>query len=97
MDITKVVEMLLSAGADKNAATNCGTTPISVAAENGHHRVVQMLLAAGADVNAANYVATALYAAAQSEHYQVVEMLLAAGADMNAANKNGVTPLYVAA
>ena len=48
-----VVSALLTAGADKNATTQNGITPLDIAAEKGHEVVVSALLAAGADVNAA--------------------------------------------
>jgi hypothetical protein len=49
-----VVELLLAAGADADAAMETdGTTPILYATENGHADVVKMLLAAGAKANLA--------------------------------------------
>src|SRR3989338_6210598 len=49
----QIVEMLLAAGVDMNAAANDGATPVFAAAERGHNRVVEMLVAAGADMNTA--------------------------------------------
>ena len=49
-----VVEILLAAGANKNAVMNNGVTLIYLASQNGHDIVVEMLLAAGADMNATN-------------------------------------------
>ncbi|KAH7187151.1 hypothetical protein DER44DRAFT_816595 [Fusarium oxysporum] len=86
-----VVELLLVAGADVNAAAaaNHGLTALQVAAGGGHLEVVEKLLAGGANVNAAAATfargRTALQAAAGGGHLEVVEKLLAAGADVNAA------------
>ena len=44
--------MLLAAGADLNAVDDSGTTPISIAAQEGHHQIVEILLAAGANLGA---------------------------------------------
>ena len=49
-----VVEALLAAGADVQAANNDGDTALMYAAEGGHLPVVAALLAAGADVQAAS-------------------------------------------
>ena len=43
-----VVSALLTAGAEKNAATRGGWTPLSVATHKGYGDVVSALLAAGA-------------------------------------------------
>ncbi|ESU18178.1 hypothetical protein FGSG_11425 [Fusarium graminearum PH-1] len=85
-----VVELLLAAGADVNAAaaSEHGRTALEAAAEGGHLKVIEKLLAAGADVNAAaasKHGRTALQAAAEGGHLKVIEKLLAAGADANAA------------
>eukprot|EP00957_Ditylum_brightwellii_P060097 4563924-Ditylum_brightwellii.AAC.1 len=45
----KVVEVLLSHGADVNNATNSGWKPIHFAAREGHKEVVKVLLSHGAD------------------------------------------------
>jgi len=77
----KVVEKLLAANADVNAATAATAgvwTALQAAAQGDHLEVVERLLAANANVNAAA-------AAAQGGHLEVVERLLAANADVNAA------------
>jgi ankyrin repeat protein len=45
-----VVQLLLSAHAEVNSATNYGDTPLSEAAMNGHSKVVQLLLDAHVEV-----------------------------------------------
>eukprot|EP00438_Fugacium_kawagutii_P028689 Skav214067 [mRNA] locus=scaffold2017:910060:910224:- [translate_table: standard] len=42
----------MEAGADCNQATDNDTTPLYVAARNGHLEIVRLLRAAGADVDA---------------------------------------------
>ena len=51
---TEVVKLLLEAGADKNAATDPGMTPLHLSVENSCTEVVKLLLAAGADQNLAD-------------------------------------------
>ena len=97
----QVVERLLKAGADVNAAStaNRGRTPLQAALEGGHMQVVDQLLNAGADVNAAAAEfegRTALQAASEGGHVQVIERLLDAGADVNAAASRGQTALQAA-
>ena len=94
----EVVQVLLEAGADKNAATQDGETALMAAARDGHLEVVQVLLDAGADKNAAKQNgATALMLAAQNAYLEVVQVLLEAGADKNAAMQDGATALMIAA
>ncbi|KAJ4041185.1 hypothetical protein NW753_010593 [Fusarium oxysporum] len=99
-----VVELLLVAGADVNAAAAAagydGRTALQAAAGGGHLEVVEKLLAEGADVNAAgiDFGRTALQAAARGGHLEVIEKLLVAGADVNAAGIDfGWTALQAAA
>ena len=48
-----IVPLLLSAGANVNAArTDIGTTALMLASQNGHRGIVPLLLSAGANVNA---------------------------------------------
>ncbi|EHK19820.1 uncharacterized protein TRIVIDRAFT_171764 [Trichoderma virens Gv29-8] len=98
-----IVEKLLAAGADVNAAAAgfYGRTALQAAAWNGHQEIVEKLLAAGADINAASYYGwTALQAAAEKGHQEIIKKLLAAGADINAAagaGDSGQTALQAAA
>ncbi|KAK4172309.1 hypothetical protein QBC36DRAFT_294484 [Triangularia setosa] len=97
----QVVDRLLSAGADVNAAAadEYGRTALQAASQGGHLQVVDRLLSAGADVNAAAGFdgRTALQAASQGGHLQVVDRLLSTGADVNAAAaRHGLTALQAA-
>ncbi|KAH7201231.1 hypothetical protein DER44DRAFT_439363 [Fusarium oxysporum] len=89
-----VVELLLVAGADVNAAAAAchdGRTALQVASGGGHLEVVEKLLAGGANINAAATSGgeTALQGAAEGGHLEVVEKLLAEGANINAAATSG--------
>ena len=48
-----ILEMLLDHGADPNAATSNGETPLWIAAQNGHTHIVNLLIHRGAQVNVA--------------------------------------------
>lgn len=84
----------------KDEANADGTTPLYVAACNGHIEVVKVLIAAQADINQArnDTGATPLWIAADCGHTEVVKALIAAQADINQAiNGIDTTPLYAAA
>lgn len=92
---SKIVELLIQAGADVNIA--CGgreETPLHLAADSGDAASVKLLLAAGARVNARNFQgSTPLYVAADSSSPEVVALLLKAGAEVDARGVGGNTPL----
>jgi Ankyrin repeats (3 copies)/Ankyrin repeats (many copies) len=71
-----VVQLLLEHGADINAQSQIGWTPLHVASFNGVLEVVRLLLEHGADVEAKDYSGkTALQIAAEEGHDEVVELL----------------------
>ncbi len=78
--------MLLDAGADVNAVSQLGRTPLIIAAAAHDSRdVVRLLLSKGANVNASDTTGvTALIAAANVDNLDVATMLLAHGADAHA-------------
>jgi hypothetical protein len=94
----KIVELLLTAGADKEAKQIDGFTALVIAAEKGHDECVVLLLTAGADKDATTQEGgTALYMAAQHGHEKCVELLLTAGADKKTKTNTGSTALIIAA
>jgi hypothetical protein len=97
--LSEVVQQLLAAGADVEAADSDGITPLYAAAANGHYEVAKLLFAAGAAVNAVrpDIGLTPLYAAATAGHTGVVQLLLQKGAEPYPVNRSGGTALSVAA
>lgn len=91
----KIVELLLSAGADVNIKTKKCTRPnntaLIYAARNGHIEVVKTLLSVkGININVKGCDGTALAMAAGNGHEEVVKMLLEAnGININAKNDKG--------
>ncbi len=91
------ISRCLKAGADVNARTKNGFTPLHRAAEHSTTpAVVTVLVKAGADVNARTKIGwTPLYVAARnSTTPAIVTALLKAGADVNARTEFGLTPLH---
>jgi ankyrin repeat protein len=87
--------MLLQSGADKDAKTVNGNTPLHAAAYHGSHEVVQLLLEAGADKDAQfRGGVTPLHHAARQGHIGVALMLVRAGANKEATTDNGDTPIH---
>jgi hypothetical protein len=81
----KLVELLISAGADMNAIGGDYGTALQLASVEGNLGVVKVLLAAGADTDLqAGHYGTALQAAVAGRHEDIVLMLLNARADINA-------------
>ena len=93
------VQEAIRAGAEVNARTVIGWTPLMWAAVfNQNPKVISLLIAAGAEVNARNKSGfTPLMFAAGNPNSEVISVLLAAGANINARNKSGFTPLIFAA
>ena len=102
----EIAELLISKGAEVNAKSNKGITPLhnaalgggnQNAAHGGQKEIAELLIAKGAEVNAKDRDGfTPLHSAAQvwiKVNTEVVELLIAEGADVNAKDDDGTTPL----
>lgn len=87
----------LDRGANVNAQTEEGVTPLMYAAENGDTAVIALLISRGADVNIKPYDGfSALMSACLFNHLDAAIMLIENGADINALNMYGATSLMIA-
>lgn len=90
-----VTEVLLDAGADVNALSRTGRTPLhEAAAYASDPAVIEFLVEAGADVNAhdANGYTPLHSAAWFNPRPEITAALIAAGADVNARDPEGYVP-----
>jgi uncharacterized protein len=87
----------LELGADVNASSQSGETPLHGAAARGYVTIVRFLIEKGADVSAANKAGdTPLHSAAARGSTTVIQLLVDKNASVEAKNKKGQTPLAVA-
>jgi ankyrin repeat protein len=93
----RVVTELLARGAEANAITAAGVTPLHMGSECGCTDVVDVLVAFGAQQPPDDYGSTPLHRAAFAGSMDVVAMLLEGGGIEDARDANGHTPLHVAA
>jgi ankyrin repeat protein len=91
----KLIDFLITAGADINAPSVYHRTPFSSATSTGPATLVKRLIALGADVNAKDKFGwTILF---DPKDFAVMKALVEAGSDLNAQDKNGFTALIHAA
>jgi ankyrin repeat protein len=98
----KKCKILIAKGADVNAASNDGTSPLIAALKHPRrgsslaNKLLQ-LLALGASVNHCDSLGnTPLHYAVLNANPEVYEKILKKGGKLNITNNNGETPLYVA-
>jgi hypothetical protein len=90
---SRVVELLLKAGASVAVRDFHGQTPLHAAASGGHLAVVRLLLEHGAELDArGRFGRTPLHAALA--HPPVVSLLLDLGAEVDVPDKKERTPLH---
>ena len=90
-----IVQALLDAGADPNAKTSSGQTPVQQALDN--KEIFGMLLNAKADPNSStSYGTTVLIEAVQNSNLDAINSLLEAGANPSLTDTRGSTPISVA-
>jgi ankyrin repeat protein len=90
----RMVAALLEHGANANARTKDGKTPLMWVADQGDAETAALLLNHQADINAVDDKGdTALHHAVIHGFKAIVELLLAKGADVNLKNNDGLTAL----
>ena len=90
--------LLLDAGAGVDEPDAEGSTPLFVAARNGHADLVETLFKAWADIDLANRSGeTPVWIAARNGQRACVEVAIQLHADVHVADKGGTTPAMVAA
>ncbi len=92
----EVIRALINAGADINAQSEVGETPIHLAALNENHRVIDVFVQAGVDINVLSKNGwTPLHSAsARNTNPNMIIALVEAGANINTQSKEGFTPLH---
>ena len=92
------IKLLISSGANVNAADRKGETALWLAARSGHLSTTKLLLESGASVNTMDCSdKSALFIAVKNSHIATAKLLLESGANVNAADRNHETALYCAA
>lgn len=91
----KIVDILLSKGADVKMRDERGATALHHAAQSGHSAIVEMLINAGCDLDAVDKNKwTPLMNACYWANEAALLVLLKAGADSNLRNVDGRTALH---
>eukprot|EP00744_Colponema_vietnamica_P030512 GILI01047654.1.p1 GENE.GILI01047654.1~~GILI01047654.1.p1 ORF type:complete len:136 (+),score=17.14 GILI01047654.1:238-645(+) len=83
--------LLLSYGANINAVTNNGSSPLRLSVTSGNANCVLLLCSEGADVNVMDAQGHTAIQGAASEDALVMDLLLDNGADMSAMDKAFIT------
>ncbi|XP_012933564.1 caskin-2 isoform X1 [Heterocephalus glaber] len=99
----KVAQLLLNShlcvalleGEAKDPGDPNYTTPLHLAAKNGHREVIRQLLRAGIEINRQTKTGTALHEAALYGKTEVVRLLLEGGVDVNIRNTYNQTALDI--
>ncbi|XP_074870945.1 caskin-2 isoform X2 [Carettochelys insculpta] len=99
----KVAQLLLNShmcvalleGQSKDASDPNYTTPLHLAAKNGHKEIIRQLLKAGIEINRQTKTGTALHEAALYGKTEVVRLLLEGGIDVNIRNTYNQTALDI--
>lgn len=94
-----IIYQLLHRGADVNASTRFGDTPLLQAIEHGSEILVRLFLRHDANVNYRKGVNgdNALHHAVRNSHRDIVQILLDAGAEVNSVTRKRRTALHLAA
>ena len=92
------LQLLLDAKADIRDVDKEGSSPLFVAARNGHINIIETLFKAKADVNVLNHKGqTPAWIAARNGQRPCLDLLIKLHADVNIVDRDGASPAMVAA
>ncbi|XP_056221704.1 caskin-2-like isoform X2 [Seriola aureovittata] len=92
---SNMVAALLEGEGGHESLDSPSTTPLHLAARNGHKDIIKLLLKAGIDINRATKAGTSLHEAALYGKTEVVRLLLDAGVNVNMRNTYNQTALDI--
>ncbi|KAM7382190.1 hypothetical protein PAMA_012855 [Pampus argenteus] len=92
---SNMVATLLEGEGGHASLDSPSTTPLHLAARNGHKDIIKLLLKAGIDINRATKAGTSLHEAALYGKTEVVRLLLDAGINVNMRNTYNQTALDI--
>ncbi|KAL3967309.1 pre-rRNA-processing protein IPI3 [Sarotherodon galilaeus] len=92
---SNMVAALLEGERGNGSLDSPSTTPLHLAARNGHKDIIKLLLKAGIDINRATKAGTSLHEAALYGKTDVVRLLLDAGINVNMRNTYNQTALDI--
>ncbi|XP_028331961.1 caskin-2-like isoform X2 [Gouania willdenowi] len=92
---SNMVTALLEGEGGSEAADSASTTPLHLAARNGHKDIITLLLKAGIEINRTTKAGTSLHEAALYGKTEVVRLLLDAGINVNMRNTYNQTALDI--
>ena len=88
----ETVKQAIADGADVNAKSDDGSTPLLHAVSFNENEIAELLIDKGADINVKDDTGLTPLHIAKSD--ELFELLIANGADVNAKDKFGRTPFY---
>ncbi|XP_034425788.1 caskin-2-like isoform X4 [Hippoglossus hippoglossus] len=92
---SNMVTALLEGDGGLDSLDSPSTTPLHLAARNGHKDIIKLLLKAGIDINRSTKAGTSLHEAALYGKTEVVRLLLDAGINVNMRNTYNQTALDI--
>lgn len=93
---SEIFKILIEFGANPNATTEKGDTPLICAARNGHIECLEYLLDMGVNVNGRGHRGwSALHWAALNGRYEIAATLAAYGAEIDAVTDDGSSSIFL--